>query len=92
MNKAFIIFFGEKVTVTCDSLCEKAWGINSRPKHQAIGPDTDDFEFLSDGELGWAPIRPGTWEGLDTKPASPDDFPNRWCVRECERCSMRSGV
>lgn len=29
-----------------------------------------------------------SYEGRDTKPTSPDFFPNRWCVRECERCEM----
>lgn len=80
-----IKYFGQPADVDCDQKCNKAWGINNRPRVQ-LGQDEDDYEWLSDGELGQAPIDPGTYEGSDAKPLFPDEFPNRWCVRECERC------
>jgi hypothetical protein len=85
--KAEITYFGEQVIVACDEKCNKAWGINTRPRNE-LSDDPDDYEYLSDGELGEAPGHPGTWEGRDKKPVNKEGIPNRWCVRECERCSM----
>lgn len=82
-----IQYFGQPAKVNCDRNCAKAWGINNRPKVQ-LSDDPDDYEFLADHELGDAPKDPGTYEGRDAKPLSPDVFPNRWCIRECERCAM----
>ena len=79
-NKAEVIYFGQKVTVTCDRKCNKAWGASSRPKNKG------GFD-MSDDEFGEAPQDPGTYEGGHAKPLSPDAFPNKWCVRECERCT-----
>lgn len=87
MAEAEITFFGQKARVACDELCIKAWGINSRPLVQ-LSDDEDDFEWLADGELPDAPADPGTYEGNDGKPPFAAYFPNRWCVRECERCKM----
>lgn len=39
-----------------------------------------------------APADPGTYEGGHAKPASPDHFPNKWCVRECERSTIAHDV
>jgi hypothetical protein len=50
--------------------------------------DFDDYAWLSDDELGDAPIDPGTYEGEYGKPDSNLEFPNKWCVRQCERCVM----
>lgn len=86
-NEAVITYFGHKTKVACDRNCQKAWGVNNRPRVQ-ISSSEDDYAFLADDELGTAPDDPGTYEGSDGKPQSPDDFPNRWCVRECERCAM----
>jgi hypothetical protein len=82
-----ITYFGQPAAVGCDAKCNKAWGINSRPKVQ-LSDDEDDYEWLADGELGDAPADPGTSEGGDTKPAFPEPLLNKWCVRECERCAM----
>lgn len=87
MNEAVITYCGQQAKVVCDRQCNKAWGINTRPRVQ-LSDDEDDYAFLADGELGDAPIDPGTYEGQDGKPESPNEFPNRWCVRECERSSM----
>jgi len=76
-----IIYFGKKVKVTCDNKCEKAWGFNSRPRKEL----KDGFDYLTDAELGDAPIDPGTYEGGYGKPMHPEKH-NKWCVRECERC------
>jgi hypothetical protein len=78
-------YFGGPVKVACDGNCRKAWGMNSRPEEQ-LSDDIDDNVYLSDSELGEAPEDPGTYEGGQGKPSSPDYFPNKWCVRECERC------
>jgi hypothetical protein len=87
INEAVIRYFGQSAKVVCDRNCAKAWGINNRPKVQ-LSEGEDDYAFLADGELGDAPADPGTYEGGDGKPSSPDEFPNKWCVRECERCAM----
>jgi hypothetical protein len=87
MPQSNVTYMGQKVFVACDGKCEKAWGINNRPKNQ-LSDDGDDYEFLADGELPIAPIDPGTYEGDDAKPPNATFFPNRWCVRECERCVM----
>lgn len=87
MPESIIQYFGQPAKVKCDGNCKKAWGNSSRPKIQ-ISDDIDDFAFQSDNELGQAPSDPGTYEGGDSKPTSLDNFPNNWCVRECERCSI----
>jgi len=87
MAEKMITYFGEPARVACDELCSKAWGINSRPKVQ-LSDDEDDYAFLADGELPEAPADPGTYEGGQGKPSSAQYFPNKWCVRECERCRM----
>ncbi len=48
----------------------------------------DDYVFLSDEELGRAPVNPGTYEGNDCKPKSTKDRLNKWCARECERSKL----
>jgi hypothetical protein len=88
MNNAIITFRGKSQRVICDRRCDKAWGKNLRPSIQ-LSDDPDDFYYLLDDKVGTAPENPGTYEGLEMsgKPASPDDFPTKWCVRECERCA-----
>lgn len=81
------LYFGKTVAIACDGRCDKAWGINQREKHQ-LGEDVDDFEYLSDDELGKAPDDPGTYEGFQAKPAHRYQKLNKWCVRECERSVM----
>lgn len=87
-----IIYAGQPATFACDGRCDKAWGINHRPRVPANTPgatpgDPDDVAYLADGELGTAPVDPGTYEGGHAKPrraTGPADI-NKWCVRECER-------
>jgi hypothetical protein len=50
-----------------------------------MSDDEDDYGYLSDDELGDAPEYPGTYEGGQGK--NPLSM-NKWCVRECERCTM----
>lgn len=85
INDTVITFCGKKRRVVCDRRCCKAWGRDIRT-HEIL--EGDDFAYLSDHELGVAPVDPGTYEATDAKPKSPDDFPNEWCVRQCERCTM----
>ena len=82
-----ITYFGQDAKVGCDEKCHKAWGINNRPKVQ-LSDDGDDYAFLSDDELEIAPIDPGTYEGGHAKPILKTEIPNKWCVRECERCTI----
>ena len=87
MKKSIITFCGLTAKVICDEKCEKAWGLNSRPKIEH-SEDPDDYTFLSDKELEVAPKDPGTYEGGDGKPRTTEEHHNRWCVRECERSEM----
>ncbi len=85
-----IMFFSAPCILACDGQCNKAWGINNRPRKQ-LSEDEDDFVFLADDQLGQAPADPGAYEGGYGKPsATPTDDPsimNKWCARECERSS-----
>lgn len=89
MPEAIVPYFGNPMKVCCDGNCNKAWGRDDRPRVK-LSEDPDDFdhfEYLADGELGDAPANPGSEEGGDLKPRSVLEFPNRWCVRQCERCA-----
>ncbi len=81
-----ITYFGQDAKVSCDEKCEKAWG-NKRPTEQ-LSKNPDDYVWLSDNELGIAPVDTGTREGLEGKPVNKQGIPNKWCVRECERCVL----
>lgn len=96
-------FSGVRVRFVCDRKCTKAWGNNARPRRPIAEDEhciqrtivgsyyAEDFwEMLPDQELGEAPEKPGSYEGIDTKPLPPVDSHNRWCVRECERCQTYS--
>lgn len=80
-----VLYFGEPCLVACDAKCDKAWGINNRPRVEFDANDPDDYAFLPDHELGEAPADPGTYEGGVAKPCHPDARLNKWCARECER-------
>jgi hypothetical protein len=82
MLKAQITYFGKQVTVACDGCCHKAWGISSRPGDLQDG---NKLICRNDDELDEAPADPGTYEGGYGKPRSNQEFPNKWCVRQCER-------
>jgi hypothetical protein len=78
-HEANITYFRVPAKVACDGKCKKAWGRNTRPRNP-------DDTFKQDRELGIAPLDPGTYEGGYAKPVRAKYFPNKWCVRECERC------
>jgi hypothetical protein len=91
MIETEILAYGKTWTFKCDGRCDKAFGINGRPKRM-LGDDEDDYVALSDAEVGEAPPpgkTVGLSEGGEMKPsATPTDDPrvvNKWCVRECER-------
>ena len=86
MQTMGIVMFGQPVTIGCDGRCDKAWGINTRPKIR-LSDHGDDVVWLSDDELGEAPKDPGTYEGGCAKPHDPN-FMNKWCARECERSTV----
>ncbi len=86
-----VVAFGRKTLIGCDAQCDKAWGVNQRPKIQ-LSDNPDDYVFLADHEVGTAPVNPGTYEGGHGKPSNPEDRLNKWCFRECERStSCRAG-
>ncbi len=80
-----ITWFGEDFLLACDANCDKAWGINNRPKIEFDPYEPDDYAFLADDKLGIAPACTGIWEGGDGKPVLPQQRLNKWCARECER-------
>ncbi len=80
-----IQFCGQPAAIACDGVCSKAWGMNSRPRVQ-LSDNVDDYEYLSDNELGEAPVDPGIYEGDCAKPVGDGQYLNKWCARECERC------
>lgn len=85
-----ITYCGKPAVLACDGNCQKAWGINNRPRVQLDPNDEDDYAFLADDELGTAPADPGTYEGGHGKPdgaIGPEDM-NKWCGRECERSGL----
>lgn len=86
IGKSFL-YFGQPIAAICDAQCHKAWGISQRPRINFDPNDPDDNALLADDELGDAPVDPGTYEGGYGKPQHPDERMNKWCVRECERCT-----
>lgn len=86
-----IVWFGTVTELRCDGRCDKAWGINGRPR-TSLGSDPDDYVYKRDSELASAPgpgLTVGLSEGGDMKPSA---LPitdgaqmNKWCARECER-------
>lgn len=87
MPETVVLYFGQRMRVACDGQCWKAWGRNTRPRVYLSLTDEDDYAFKADHELARAPRDPGTYEGVDAKPPDASHFPNRWCVRECERAA-----
>jgi hypothetical protein len=81
-----ITYFEKPMKVGCDEKCNKAWG-SIRPFIKLSDEDVDDIVFLSDEELGDAPEDTGRYEGGHAKPVDKKHIPNKWCVRECERCA-----
>lgn len=79
-----IIYHGVKKILICDGCCDKAWGIQIRPRVK-LSSDEDDYAHLADQELGIAPVDPGTYEGMNGKPKILYLRLNKWCARECER-------
>lgn len=80
-------YSGDNEIIACDSKCNKAWGINNRPRVQLDPINEDDYYFIPDTELGEAPEDPGIYEGFEmcAKPKRLEDRLNKWCYRECER-------
>lgn len=87
VQKALIRYLGEMVIMACDGRCSKAWGIDKRPR-MMVSEAEGDYCFLSDDDLLEAPVDPGTTEYGEHKPRAAKYFPNKWCVRQCERSEM----
>lgn len=82
-----LTYFYQPRVCACDLKCEKAFGVNGRPRIDFDPADPDDNAMLSDDELGEALRNPGTYEGGHGKPMHPTEM-NKWCIRECERSVM----
>lgn len=78
-----IVYSGKRCVLACDGKCHKAWGANNRPR--IAFDDEDNYAYLPDDDVLEAPIDPGTYEGTDGKPRTPEPRLNKWCARECER-------
>jgi hypothetical protein len=76
-----ITYCGQRVLLSCDLRCDKAWGRNGRRR------DANDQE-LPDDCLGVAPADPGTREGGEGKPQTISELHNKWCAWECERATL----
>ncbi len=93
MLKKSIKAYGRSLVIACDGRCDKAWGINGRPRTLLSDTNPDDYVYQGDDELGTAP-GPGSTRGLseggDLKPSASlltdGERMNKWCFRECERC------
>ncbi len=83
-----IKWFNRKAILACDGKCSKAFGINLREKINLDPNDEDDYYYLSDDEVGIAPIDTGIYEGGHPKPNNESQKLNKWCARECERSSI----
>lgn len=89
-----VSMYGQPTILACDGRCDKAWGIQARPRKK-LSADEDDYVYKPDSALGRAPA-PGKTailsEGGDIKPSASalgendGDRMNRWCARQCERC------
>jgi hypothetical protein len=103
MLKKDVIYCGKGATIFCDGRCNKAWGIQIRPRLyldkngapvvKPIRPsrdfDWDNFVYIPDALLGAAPLQPGTWEGGDGKP-DPDEPSAEKMNKWCARQCERS--
>jgi len=83
-----ITAYGKRMRLMCDGRCDKAWGINERPR-KMLSDDQGDYVFIADQDLGDAPADPGTTEGFQGKPSATPLLDaaqmNKWCFRQCER-------
>jgi hypothetical protein len=83
-----IVFFGKACILACDQQCEKAFGWQERPKISLDPNDEEDVVWLSDSEVGMAPIDTGWYEGGCAKPTCEAEKLNKWCARSCERSTI----
>lgn len=92
-----IVYHGERCVLVCDGRCDKAWGIQARPRYRFVSDDADpdDYVYLGDEHVGEAPP-PGKTEivseGFEMKPSAvpltdPERL-NKWCARQCERSTI----
>lgn len=84
MHTKPILWSGRAVTLACDGVCSKAWGVIMRPTERFDANDPDDCAMHADHELGTAPVDPRSYEGGCAKPEGPAGM-NKWCSRQCER-------
>lgn len=95
MLRKQIVWFGDACTLACDGRCDKAWGINGRPRHSFDPNEPDDYVYLADSKLDVAP-GPGRTVGLSegghlkpsATPLADPTLMNKWCSRECERSTI----
>lgn len=66
MPTKLVIYSGRSQVLACDGNCAKAWGISDRPRTK-LSRDPDDYVFIGDNDLGYAPEHTGTTEGFSSK-------------------------
>jgi len=83
-NKTVVPFCGKAMGVGCDGQCGLAIGIG----WYLEDGETLDVEAIKEEGTTLEHLRkdPLSSEGGERKPASDSEFPNKWCVRQCERC------
>jgi hypothetical protein len=95
-----ILFCDDWAIITCDGRCDKAWGMQNRPKRM-LSADPDDYVYLADDDpmIGQTPNSSELGsEGDEEKPsdsalqAKYSYLMNRWCARACERATMLTDV
>ncbi len=101
-----ILYHGLPSILACDGRCDKAWGINNRPRLYfqesltepralAKGEEPrhdDDYVYIGDGELGIAPADPGTYECDDGKPSATPLIGPSHMNKWCARECERSDI
>lgn len=79
-NTKLIPYLDKPMIVGCDGHCNLAWGI------QAYGDRNVEPRSIDLGPAPGPGETPIMYEGNDAKPMNDAEFPNKWCVRQCERC------
>jgi hypothetical protein len=91
-----ILMFNQHEILACDGRCDKAWGINGRPRRE-LSDHPDDYVYIGDDDLGTAPSPDKTVvvsEGSHGKPSAvalieaDSERMNKWCARQCERSKL----
>jgi len=85
-NRDIIQYCGQPMGVGCDGRCDLAIGIDWCLND---GKTPDLLQIKRNGyTLAELRSDPGSSEGDERKMFNDSGFPNKWCVRQCERCKQ----